>query len=493
MGFRVGIDGNADFLLRQLKSSPAQVFDRPYKGYLLFLAGVADQETCEWLAENALALDSLTGEDLAFAIFARKFHIKLHTSRSNLARPPRYVGEISSDEIALGSIDVQRLVKSGRCGWVMDGDEVAAVTYAVDEIAKGFGILGELPCVVVLDAIPYERINFVRLSEQVRKCFVELLRRSLANFSAMPGYSQLEISVQQILDLHREIDKAKAVRPALEGELRSARESLKHLEFVGPESDTIRGDIELRVKEAQVALYHPSLRRFREALTGSRQGLRARKQNPIPGLDHQAITEVIEHAELHHQKLFLLRRTIYSLATARMAAEPERSQRLTRILGKYLAQLLPDRSIPPVEDVQNHDIDQILHDLQHERDSLVSIIMSRIPSKEVLISNLQRAKHDHYLHELEQRRKRIREIEKRMEALSKNSDTAVREATQSYIEAVRNHFAGKPASLWEAISHTLREMKLDAFSANVKTTAANIAAGVFRPDILIKIWDTFTK
>ena len=81
MGYRFSVEivNGTHRLLRRLKANPAGVFPRPYKGYLLFLAGSADQPVLDWLARNMIALDSLTGEDIAFGVSARSYRFKLKT------------------------------------------------------------------------------------------------------------------------------------------------------------------------------------------------------------------------------------------------------------------------------------------------------------------------------------------------------------------------------------------------------------------------------
>jgi hypothetical protein len=71
--------------------------------------------------------------------------MKLYSGWSELFRAPRYVGDLPSQDMTDGSWQVERLVKSDRCGRVVAGDEIAAVTYAVDKVARGFSVLGELP------------------------------------------------------------------------------------------------------------------------------------------------------------------------------------------------------------------------------------------------------------------------------------------------------------------------------------------------------------
>lgn len=121
MGFSVSIDDSAKKIVKRLKSNPASIFDHSYKGYLLFLAGASDQNILEWLKKNAIALDSLTSEEIAYVIFAKKFKIRLHCRSAFMDnRQPTEIGTINADEIDDG-YDINRLVKSGKiwddCRW----------------------------------------------------------------------------------------------------------------------------------------------------------------------------------------------------------------------------------------------------------------------------------------------------------------------------------------------------------------------------------------
>lgn len=489
MGFRVGIDDNADALLKLLRSNPAQVFDRPYKGYLLFLAGAADQEVCEWLAQNAIVLDSLTGEDIAFAVFARTFRMRIHASHPKPPRPPMYVGAVSSEEITGGSWQVTRLVKSGRCGWVVDGDEIAAVTYAVDDLARSFNVLQHLPCIVVLDAIPSKKLNIVRLSLPVRECLVEVLRKAMARFSAMPGYLMLEGSVDELLKAHQAINSALAVRPTLERELQQEKDWLAHAVAVGPVDHSVRNSIIFRLMYARESLRKASLRRFREALTGSPHGLKARKCNPLPGLDQATLIEVLDCAESNQLTIWRITNTINALRVAQASSEPERSERFARIFRSRASQIIP--SIESIHGCSNLDIDGIINTLEYERENIINNIMLRVPRQETLVSNLTISEHALYEHELEKINNRIHNLENRIEKLLIDPELEVRDLKERYALIEKRYLRENRASFWESISQSLMEMRLGAFAANAKTTATSIAAGVFRPDFLIKIWEAF--
>src|SRR5437870_5489894 len=127
MGFHVSVDDESERLIQLVRSDPSKVFGRLYSAYLLFLIGAPDEAELRWLLENAKALDSLTGQHLAYAVFAKQFKIKLRTHAMASDRPPRNVGQVRTKS-AIESKSVTRLVKAGEFGMVVDGDEVTAIT-----------------------------------------------------------------------------------------------------------------------------------------------------------------------------------------------------------------------------------------------------------------------------------------------------------------------------------------------------------------------------
>lgn len=488
MGFQVSVSGNVDALLKRLRSSPASVFDRPYKGYILFLAGAADQEVCKWLEKNILVLDSLTGEDVAFAVFAREFRFKIRTHPSGCSRPPRYVGSIPSEELSSGSWDVKRIVKSGRCGWVADGDEIAAVTYAVDEIAKGFGVLEKLPCVIVLDAMPEQKINAIHLSTQICEEFVNLLRKSLSKFSLMKGYCEIENSVNRILRLYEDIELVSKKEMLLTQELRNAEKSLQNLESVGPGAvaNKDKTNIEQRLFEAREALLRPSLRSFRYSLHGSQNCWK----EPLPGIELKTLADVIEEAECQYKMLWSIIKTIKSLNKARSAEEPNRSEKINIILKKYISKLLDINCEALGNVLQDKDLEQILKELHLRQERIINKIMSRIPSKRALIDNLECCKKKRYLREIEMAREEVKLLKGKLEALMKDQHKHVSLATQRYEEEIQKYFAGNFASFWKAVSKSLKELKLNTYSSSIKVSAAELAIKIFSPEFLYKMWQT---
>ena len=58
---------------------------------------------------------------------------------------------------------VTSFVNSGNVGWVMDGDEINAITYGTDEVARYFGVVDALPCLLVMDAVPKQSFELLSL------------------------------------------------------------------------------------------------------------------------------------------------------------------------------------------------------------------------------------------------------------------------------------------------------------------------------------------
>lgn len=173
MGFHVTLGRDDYQLLDVIRLNPEEVFGRPYAGYLLFLVGGADAEALDWLKTHLVALDSLTGDHIAFAVFAEKVPIQLGIPfNPQFQRPKRFLGEVPI--AAVRRID--SYIKSGNLGLVADGDHLNAMTYATDRVARAFGVLEHLPCLLVLDAFASDDVDVVEMDDMQLGQLIPLLR-----------------------------------------------------------------------------------------------------------------------------------------------------------------------------------------------------------------------------------------------------------------------------------------------------------------------------
>ncbi len=518
MGFRVEVDEDSQALLDRIRTHPGMVFDRPYKGYLLFLAGAADKSAVEWIASNSLALDSLTGEDVAFAVFVRRFKMKLITGHRTWTKK-RFLGEIPIE----GDLKIHRiseLIKSGQWGWVADGDEIAAVTYAVDRIARGLNILDKLPCVVVLDAVPSNRINVIPLSEATRASFIELLRRALSKLLRMKGCELIESSVQRLTNLHGAIDRPSRLRLSTKQSLRIAKRDLERATLSHPTfpeepekisvniSSGILTTISRQWMEAAEALRNGSLPEFRRALSGrsGREKYKSKKMCQLPGLRVQDFRSVFQHAECHSLELLQLNTAIQYCQAKRLTTGTEKENHIGDFVREQILSTSRSRDLK----LDNKgEVERSPESLEGRRETIIDDIMSRVPSEESLRRNIIEIRKDRALQkwqnelaEYEERtakhmknldalKQKVATIERQLSSLSpERTEELTQEAAAKYEAAVRDYLAESPPSFWEAVSDSLREMKLEHYSSSIPVRAAEIAGGIFKPDFLLKFWQT---
>lgn len=494
MGFHIQIEGSGSALLKKLRASPASVFDQPYKGYLLFLAGAADQDVCEWIADNTVQLDSLTGDDVAYAVFARRFEMRLSTNSSSghtSARSPQVLGTIDSKEIAGEPWRVEQLVKSGRWGWAVDQDELVAVTYAVDDLARNLGVLDKLPCVIVLDAIPGNDINVLRLSPEVRSAFLSILRRSLALMAGSERFSDFDERINDLIKLYDEVESASKRKEVANLKLERAISAAKSVESRGPVPASDLATIQARLSSAEAAVRSGSLRDLRAALSGGRKRKPLLKSHPIPGILPGQLESILTIAERHQRKIWLLGRTIQALVTANSSREPSRSVELQAILNGRSIELL----VPGFELQENPSAEMVAAlgaRLADQRDQLVDNILETLPSAEKLMSQLKESTKD--LHAAVARRKneKVATLRAEVEKLESDPNNYQRSAQEKFDLAAREYLSGRPPSFWAAVSQSLREMKMTDHSLRVQAWAVEIAAGIFKPDFLLKMWQAVT-
>lgn len=213
MGFDVEIGPDVQAFTRRLMGAPSTVFKEPFAGYLLFLFDLvsdSDAALTKWFRMHAEPLDAMTGKDVAFAVLAHRVHVHIHVPHGGDSRPPG-IREATLGDMDL-DVDIRRLVRSGRFGWVADGDEIQAVNEAVYDLARELGIMHKLPCVVAFDGLPDPRIPYKTLS-LVDADLGELyggLRRAIGRLQAIPSLSSYQTGLKTILDRTEERNKLQA-------------------------------------------------------------------------------------------------------------------------------------------------------------------------------------------------------------------------------------------------------------------------------------------
>jgi hypothetical protein len=177
---------SADPVFAYIQQQRYRLPSRPYAGYLLFFFGESDTEIATWFARNIVALDSLTESSLAGLVFARKIRIQAqrivetppasrrrstssrltnsaHVSDSMIRRVdhPRQ----PFDNRLMPDFKIRGMVSADGTQAVYPEEEIGAITYGSDEVAAQFGVLADMPCIVLLNAVPTGTVEIIRLSD----------------------------------------------------------------------------------------------------------------------------------------------------------------------------------------------------------------------------------------------------------------------------------------------------------------------------------------
>ena len=216
--FRIDYVESADPIVGLLKSRPHEIFNRPYAGYLIFLFGITDPSVANWMRSHLIALDSLTGPDIAGVVFAKRVGVRARvTSQETRRRDGRKVRRDGSVELSDISFDTSPMVRDGTAKWDDSVKELQATTYAADEMARAFDVIADLPCLIVADAVPSPQIEVLRLTDIVLPNVLPLLRATLGDFTrsariggCLAHLKNLQLCSESRQELAWEIDRTKS-------------------------------------------------------------------------------------------------------------------------------------------------------------------------------------------------------------------------------------------------------------------------------------------
>jgi hypothetical protein len=486
MGFRVEISDEDDRLLRRLAREPSAIFPAPYNGYLLFLIGGADRAALDWLSANIVTLDSLTGQDVAFAVFAERLEFKVFTGGRDpsAGRSPRTVGTIDSRELSGGREAVSALVKRGRCGFVVDQDTIAAVTYATDIVARNLGVIDSLPCVLAIDGLPLDRsAKVIKLTDAVIPQFIPLLRSAIASFTQEPGYAGLNGEIRHALRTQEQLEQIDRQEEVIRTQLDSFRGKLAWLKGLeDPDLDTRQ--LRERIHRAREALLNGSLKRFRAAFATARPS----EHGGSPGLDREYIDNilnVLRGPALRHATIVNTINTLtYYAGSLPWPLAGEWVGRYRHICDAYVSKLLADDVVCDPTSV--HQCRDVLDRLDKARRESVAAIDGALPSASDIRTTI-----------LDRRQRWHEEAIKGCEAevALKESELArlpsilplQRAEAESRLAAWARGMTERLPSFTAHVRAAMRTQKLEQYASVTKSGVANFLANLFKPELLFKI------
>ncbi len=456
MGFYVNIDSDKARILRNLRLSPTEVFGKPYGGYLLFLVGSADEDTLTWFSKNATILDSLTGEHIAFGIFARSLKLKLRVpddSERKTSERARVI-DVPLHEIR-NARSITDLVKSGRCGWVMDGDEINAITYGTDEVARAFGVMGELPCMLVMDAVPKKNFEVFHLDSKTTPALIGMLRRSIQNLIEKPNYDTYMTTIRRVVQLQRD---ANSVLGQI-NQLKSQRDSLTNEPYIEP--------VRQLIPEFRSSLTSGNLSRFTSL---------CKKHKVKSVIDETQLALAVSTAKKHIETLLAYTQTIHRLYLYAKEykwplEEPWLSKYLT-VYQKYTRPLLDNAPENPTLDSPT-ECEKFREQLINQQSKLVDEIMATLPSVSILEDEARK---------LIDKKKAL--LDQQIEDLLEAKQGIESQLKQSVAEL----YQLEQPSFIKCFTKEAQKERIKSATRQVRDSAATYAGSWLRPETIIEIW-----
>jgi len=318
------------FMAAQKRRNKSAPVERPYAGYLLFLFGSADEDIATWFARNLVALDSLTGSSLAGLVFAERAKIRVEVGTKRDSSGPLTPLRAEAGGIPIEKVkqyEIDRLVsRSGEVAYRPER-ELTAITYGADAVARELGLQADLPCIAVLDALPTEDIEIVRLRDYPREEIIHFLRELAAKFTRQESFVPFFALMERIHSCSEEIDSCN--RQIID--LQRKRKTILKTPLPA----------HLWPKKAKVALDAGLHRQLRALVKTATELSREEKQR------------ILDSLETHAPKIVELSRTISSLQyyCAKLnALDPEGILRLTRIIETHVRPYLPDVSASALDE-----------------------------------------------------------------------------------------------------------------------------------------------
>jgi hypothetical protein len=453
MGFRIEIDENSERLLKKLRSDPAAVFEDAFTGYLLFLVGGSDEEILRWLADNIIALDSLTGSDLAFAIFAQRFTFRVHVPYSNA---PRDV-QLEDIEVDLSDIEaantlrgrdvetvgnaITALVTSGRLGWVLDGTEITAITYGVDRTARAFNVLGDVPCLLVLDPLAATEFEVFHLTPDNTAIMIPLLRTTISRLINAPDYIDFAAKLKDFRYLYDHLQGVKGRLGQLEA----------HLSALPNEFNAHKAERSL--SDVRAALMAANLYRLRAVMD---------KRIVRSFMSSKQVEGILEAVGSYHSLLETYSRTVQQIALYSTydwpLQEPKRSRYLD-VYNKYVRRLAKDVPEEP-------DFDDVIACIElkkrliADQQDLVDSLMRMLPGKSDLESaatEIARAEIQDLIETAQSLEAQVHQIMTALNSMKQVSLTAHfrNEVQRRHLSSIRRYITDSAATL---VGTWLREL-----------------------------------
>lgn len=190
MGYKLDVTARDERLLQSLQARPQGGFPHPYAAYVLFLFTNADREHASWLSEHLELLDAITGDTLAFAVFAERLELEItpysDAWRNLMDGSPLNVGSFEAEP----SIAATRLVNQGAS--IVLHEHLTAITQGTAIAARALRVTSKIPCVVVFDGAPMRPPYVVSLPKRQLPDLRRVFQNAIEAFEADDNHHDVQ-------------------------------------------------------------------------------------------------------------------------------------------------------------------------------------------------------------------------------------------------------------------------------------------------------------
>ena len=397
---QVDILRSADPILKLLRSRPHEIFNKPFPAYALFLFGAADEGVATWFARTLVSLDSLTGDDVACLIFAKKAKLRARKERvfgywaAHVLNSRQDYAEFDLDSVSpydgastsngydeAEDFSASYIVDEERRSlWRQTEEDLTVVTYTVDEVAAALGVTASLPCIVFFDSVLSSSpaltnvangpMAVLPLQDQPSNDVIRFFRRSIQRFRATLDFARY----QALLDMFVETEtwlKANAVSSVRRIEQAIAECASRHL--------------------ASVARLERLLPQLREYVGGGSLKHIRRTFELTPEIDKQSLPAIESKILENKPQLTRLSKTIHSveyyITLAQWPLVQEDVRRVRVVAETYVSEWRPDCDPKRFASDRNY-CKQVLEDLARVRTELIGACLAALPDVSAIKAKL---------------------------------------------------------------------------------------------------------
>jgi len=493
MGFHIRLNTSSEQILGRLKTSPEQIFYKRYHCYLLFLVGATDDEAMDWLVKNVVPLDSLTGKELAFGIFMKALKMPLQVSTAPKTPKPKVAATIPVEKLQVGDMwAAERIIKQSIRQHVYTGDEIMAITYATDVVAREFNVIDRLPCMLLLDPIPFGKVQVIQLSNAICNNLINVLRQSIHRYlNEIKERPSAFSYTSDILDAQNNLDAWEKRKDILTTEVSKLEADLARLNGTDQAVTGIAYVIR-RINAAKKQIEKGAVRKTKLALFGELlPGENYRSRSHLRSTCENAVTDfLVNRGSVLRSCIITIEALIYNLDKCDNSAESK--DRINYIYHHHILSLLGKEEQIDIE-IQKEHLHKWIEKLQLKRKEIINEFNRLLPSPEKIEKEMQ--------DELRRINKdSIQTVEMGLKVASQNLNeykkqyVSEKDRLEKLLDAsIRLYQSNDPVLFSTIFAKEARSLKLGGYLSQTKVAGGKFAENVFKPDTIMKIIEFIHK